>query len=53
MEESTQISTIVKYQMKILNILVILIDSLFRTGNNHYLQVFSEEFKHVVKEKRF
>ena len=53
MEKSTQISTIVKYQKKILNVLVILIHSVFRTGNNHYPQVLSEEYKYVVKEKRF
>ena len=53
MEKSTQISTIVKYQKKILNVLVILIHSVFRTGNNHYPQVLSEEYQYVVKEKRF
>ena len=31
---------------------VILIDSTFRTGKNYYLQVFLEEFKSVVKEKK-
>ena len=31
---------------------VVLIDSVFRTGNNYYLQVFLEEFKYVVKEKK-
>ena len=30
---------------------VILIDSVFRTGNNYYLQVFLEECKYIVKEK--
>ena len=30
---------------------VILIDSDFRTGNNHYPQVFLEECKDVPKEK--
>ena len=32
---------------------VILIDSVFRTGKNYYPQVFLEECKYVVKEKRF
>ena len=31
---------------------VILIDSVFRTGKNYYTQVFLEECKYVVKEKR-
>ena len=31
---------------------VILIDSVFRTGNNYYPQVFLEECKYVVKEKK-
>ena len=31
---------------------VILIDSVFRTGNNYYPQVFLEEYKYVVKEKK-
>ena len=31
---------------------VILIDSIFRGGNNYYLRVFLEECKYVVKEKR-
>ena len=31
---------------------VILIDSIFRAGNNYYLRVFLEECKYVVKEKR-
>ena len=30
---------------------VILIDSIFRTGNNYYSQVFLEKCKYVVKEK--
>ena len=30
---------------------VILIDSVFRTGKNYYLQVFLEECKYVVKKK--
>ena len=28
-----------------------MIDSVFRTGNNHYPQVFLEECKYVVKER--
>ena len=31
---------------------VILINSVFRIGNNYYPQVFLEECKHVVKEKK-
>ena len=31
--------------------LIILIDSVFRTGKNYYPQVFLEECKYVVKEK--
>ena len=31
---------------------VILINSIFRTGNNYRIQVFLEGYKHVVKEKR-
>ena len=31
---------------------VILIDSAFRTGNNYYPQVFLEEWKYVVKERK-
>ena len=31
---------------------VILINSVFRTGNNYYPQVFLEECKYVVKEKK-
>ena len=34
-------------------LLVILIDSVFRTGNNYYPQVFLEECKYVFKKKRF
>ena len=33
-------------------LLVILIDSVFRTGKNYYPQAFSGEKKCVVKEKR-
>ena len=31
---------------------VILVNSIFRTGNNYYPQVFLEECKDVVKEKK-
>ena len=31
---------------------MILIDSVFRTGKNYYPQVFLEECKYVVKEKK-
>ena len=31
---------------------VILVDSVFRTGNNYYPQVFLEECKYIVKEKK-
>ena len=32
--------------------LVILIDPVFRTGKNYYLQMFLEECKYVIKEKK-
>ena len=31
---------------------VILIDFVFRTGKNYYPQVFLEEYKYVVREKK-
>ena len=31
---------------------VILIDSAFRAGKNYYPQVFSEECKYIIKEKK-
>ena len=31
---------------------VILIDSLFRIGRNYFPQVFLEEYKHAVEEKK-
>ena len=54
MEKPTQIFVIIKYQKKVLNLClsVILIDSIFRTGKNHYPQVFLEGCKYVVKEKK-
>ena len=33
-------------------LLVILINSVFRTGNNYYPQVFFKECKYVIKEKK-
>ena len=32
--------------------MAIFINSAFRTGTNHYRQVFLEEFKYVVKETK-
>ena len=29
-----------------------MIESIFRTGKNYYRQVFIEEYKYVVKEKK-
>ena len=55
MEKLTQIFTVIKYQENVLNLFflsVILIDSVFRTGKNYYPQVFLEQFKSVVKEKK-
>ena len=52
METSKQIFTIIKYQKKILNLLVVLIDSVFRTGKNFDPQVFLEECKYVVRGKK-
>ena len=49
MENSVQNFTIIKYQTK--NLLVILIDSVFRTIKNHYPQVLLEKCKYVVKGK--
>ena len=56
MEKSTQNSTIIKYQKKVLNLFicqwfVIWINSVFRTGKNYYPQVFLEECKYIVQEK--
>ena len=44
-----------KCQKKDINVFllsVILMDSFFRKGNNYYPQVFVEECKHIVKEKK-
>ena len=50
MEKSTQIFTIINYQSICLS--VILIDFVFRTDKNFYPQVFLEECKIFVKEKK-
>ena len=52
MEKSTHIFTIIKYQKKVLNLSVILIDYVFRIGKNYYPQVFLNECKFVAKEKK-
>ena len=53
MIKSTEISTVIKYQKKVLNWFAYqwfwLI--VFRTGKNYYLQVFAKECKYAVKEK--
>ena len=53
MEKSTQISTASKYQEgpQYISLSVILLDSVFISGKNHYPQVFLEECKIVIKEK--
>ena len=33
-------------------LLIILIDSVCKTGKNYHSQLFLEEYKHVVKEKK-
>ena len=52
MEKSTAIFTIMKYQKKALCVSVILIDSVYKKDKNYYPQVFLEECKYVVKEKK-
>ena len=54
MEKSTHIFTIIKYQKKAqcICLSVILIDSVYKKDKNYYPQVFLEEFKYVVKEKK-
>ena len=32
-------------------LLVVLVDSIFRTGKNYYSQVFLKECRYIVKEK--
>ena len=51
MEKRTQ-RKIPKGDFQCVCLSVILIDSIFRAGNNYYLRVFLEECKYVVKEKR-
>ena len=41
-----------KQSYKLIRVSLGLIDSVFGTGKNYYPQVFVEEFKHVVKEKK-
>ena len=54
--KSTAIFKIIKYKKKALNVFiclsVILIDSVYEKDKNYYLQVFLEECKYVVKEKK-
>ena len=51
MEKSTQISyTQRRFSTYFLS--VMLIDSIFKTGKNYYPEVFLEECKYVVKEKK-
>ena len=45
-------SKIPKEGSKFICLSVVLIDSVFRTGKNYYSQVFLEECKYVVKEKK-
>ena len=51
MEKRTQ-RKIPKGDFQCICLSVILIDSIFRAGNNYYLRVFLEECKYVVKGKR-
>ena len=55
MEKSTQIFTLIKIPKEgsqFIWLSVIWIDSFFRTGKNYYSQVFLEECKYIVQEKR-
>ena len=55
MEKSTQIfynNKIPREGSRFIGLSVILIDSVFRTGKNYYRQVFLEQFKYIVKEKK-
>ena len=47
-----QNNKIPKEDTRFIGLLVISIDSIFRTGKNCYPQVFLEEWKHVFKEKK-
>ena len=54
-EKSTQIFTMIKKPKEgsqCIYLSVILIDSVYRTGKNYYPQVFFEECKYVVEEKK-
>ena len=51
MKKSAQISIIIKYII-IICLSVALIDSVYRTNKNYYPQMFLEECKFVVKEKK-
>ena len=54
MEKSTQISPIILYQKKVLNLFVINFDQFcfFNSFKNYYLQVFLGECKYVTKENK-
>ena len=47
-----QNNKIPKEDTRFIGLLVISIDSIFRTGKNCYPQVFLKEWKHVIKEKK-
>ena len=54
-EKSTQVFMGIKYQKKVLSVFayqLYSIDSVFKTSKNYHFQVFFEEFKYVVKEKK-
>ena len=54
-EKSTEMIMTIRYQKKVLNTFVlqrIFIDFAFRTDKNYHPQVFLEEFKNVVKERK-
>ena len=51
METSAQISIIIKYII-IICLSVAFIDSVYRTNKNYYPQMFLEECKFAVKEKK-
>ena len=42
----------IRYQKKVLNIFVYLINFVFRMGKNYYPQVFLEECKYIFKTKK-
>ena len=42
----------IRYQKKVLNIFVYLINFVFRMGKNYYPQVFLEECKYIYKKKK-